>query len=307
MSDYDVVVVGGGLAGLTAGMFAARYGHSTLVLEPNIPGGHLVNVESIPDFPGFPEGVAGYSLCPMVQEQAMNQGAEFAMAEVQGLKRQDGLWEVKTSQGSHRAKAVIVAAGSHPRPTGIPGEAELESKGVCHCATCDGAFYEGQVVGVIGGGDAALQESLTLTEYASQVIIFHRGDVLPAQQAWQKAVGDNRKITVRLNAAVVAILGEDGVTGLRVRDAVSGNEETVDVAGVFIYAGSSPNTGFLGGLVALDETGRVPTDVWMRTERPGLFAAGDIRHDSASHAITAAGDGATAAVAAHRYIADHES
>ncbi len=134
-----------------------------------------------------------------------------------------------------------------------------------------------------------------------------RCDVLPAQQAWQKAVGDNRKITVRLNAAVVAILGEDGVTGLRVRDAVSGNEETVDVAGVFIYAGSSPNTGFLGGLVALDETGRVPTDVWMRTERPGLFAAGDIRHDSASHAITAAGDGATAAVAAHRYIADHES
>ncbi|MCL4535963.1 MAG: FAD-dependent oxidoreductase [Bacteroidetes bacterium] len=301
--DYDVVIVGAGLAGMTAAIFAARHGHSTLVLEPNVHGGHLVNVEKIEDYPGFPDGVPGYELCPLVLDQAANQGAEFQMAEAQGLEAQDAYWLVATNQGSYRAKAVIVAAGSHPKSLNIPGESEFISKGVCHCATCDGAFFEGQVVGVIGGGDSALQEALTLTSYASQVIIFNRRGEFSAQQAYQQAVAGHSKISVRNNTAVEEILGDEGVTGVRVRDTLTGKEDKVELAGVFIYVGSEPSTAFLRGVLRLDEAGRVPTDIWMRTELAGVFAAGDIRSDSAAQAITSAGDGATAAIAAHRYIA----
>ena len=304
MADYDVVVVGGGLAGLTAGLFAARCGRRTLVLEPTVPGGHLVNVDKVEDFPGFLEGVAGYDLCPTVQEQAANQGAEFRLAEALGLERLDRDWLVTTTEGEYRAQAVIVAVGSRPRELGVPGESRLRGKGVSQCATCDGPLFRGRRVGVVGGGDSALQEALTLASYASEVIVLHRREELRAQEAYQRRVQDDARISLRTNAIVEEILGDEAVAGIRVREAVSGAEERIELWGVFVYVGLEPNTAFLKGKLRLDETGHIPTDIWMRTELPGVFAAGDIRGDSAAQAITCAGDGATAAIAAHGYLQD---
>lgn len=303
--DYDVVIVGGGLAGLTAGLFAARYGLATLVLEASIPGGHLISVEKIEDFPGFPEGVAGYELCPTVQQQAANQGAEFQRVEVQSLEARDRSWFVATSEGKYRAKAVVIATGSKPKELDVPGEKRLFSKGVSHCASCDGPFFNGQVVAVVGGGDSALQEALSLTNHASQVIVFHRGDDFSAQHTFQQRVLNHSNISVRYHTVVEEILGEDAVTGVRVREVATGGEAQVKLSGVFVYVGLEPNTAFLKGIMRLTDTGHIPTDVWMRTELPGVFVAGDIRQDSAAQAITSAGDGAVAAIAAHRYIKEH--
>ncbi len=174
MADFDVVIIGSGLGGLTAGLFAARHGLSTLILESNIPGGHLISIEKIEDFPGFPDGIAGYDLCPTVQRQAAEQGAEFQRAEVQRLEADGRFWQVVTSEENHRAKAVIVATGSALKELGVPGEAKLLGRGVSHCASCDGPLYNERVVGVVGGGDSALQEALTLSNYAESVMIFHR-------------------------------------------------------------------------------------------------------------------------------------
>ncbi len=302
-SRYETVIVGAGLAGLTAGLFAARQGHSTLVLEAQVPGGHLVNIHKIEDFPGFPEGVAGYELCPLVQEQAASQGAEFALATVERIEPADEAWRVLTSDGTYHAGAVIVASGSRPRPLGVPGEERLTGRGVSHCASCDGPFFRGGTVGVVGGGDSALQEALALTEYAARVIILHRSAGLTAQQTYRQRALAHPAIEVRSNMAVTEVLGEGTVSGVRLRDA-AGTESVLALAGLFVYVGLAPNTACLRDLDVLDASGRVPTDGWMRTARPGLLAAGDTRSDSAAQAITAAGDGATAAIAAHRYLAD---
>jgi thioredoxin reductase (NADPH) len=303
-SEYHVAIIGAGVAGLTAALFAARLGHSTLVIERFAPGGHLVNVESIEDFPGFPNGVAGYELGPLIQEQAANQGAEFQMAEVQSLEASDSCWRVNTAEGRCRAKAVIVACGSEPRDLGVPGESRLRGQGVSNCASCDGPLYSERAVGVVGGTIYMLQEALTLAKYAGRVILFHSEGASPAQQTLWRRVLDDAKIDVRYNTTVDEILGEDAVTGVRLRDAVTGEKSQVELAGIFIYAGLKPNTEFLKSLLRLDHDGRIPTDACMRTEFPGLFAAGDLRADSAGLAITSSGDGAAAALAAHRYIED---
>ena len=323
LGDYDIIVIGGGLAGLTAGLFAARYGHSTLVLESTVPGGHLINVEKIEDFPGFPAGIAGFDLCPMVQEQAQSQGAHFELAEVEGLEQggpdipagpggadhADGAdippgrgWRVATSEGSYGARAVIVAAGSRPKALGVPGEERLYGRGVSHCASCDGPLFRGRIVGVVGGGSAALQEALTLANHASRVIVFNQEAAFSGQETYRRRVAAESKIEARHNMAVEEVLGESAVAGVRVRDVATGAQSQVDLAALFVYAGLEPNTAFLRGRLRLTDDGRVPTNAWLRTELAGVFAAGDVRHDSAHHAITAAGDGATAAIAAHRYL-----
>jgi len=305
MSDYDVIVVGSGLAGLTAGLFAARHGLSTLVLESNIPGGHLISIEKIEDFPGFPDGIAGYDLCPTVQRQAADHGAQFQRAEVLSLEAQDRMWSVATDEERHRAKAVIVATGSSLKDLGVPGEAKLMGRGVSHCASCDGPLYNGQTVGVVGGGDSALQEALTLAKYAAQIIVFQHAADFSAQQWYRERVLSGAKISARYQTVVEEILGDDMVTAVRVRDLVSGESSKVDLTGLFVYVGLKPNTEFLKNLLRLSETGHVPTDNWMKTARDGLYAAGDIRQDSAAQAITSSGDGATAAIAAYRYIKEN--
>ncbi len=302
MSDYDVIVAGSGLAGLTAGLFAARYGLSILVLEANIPGGHLISIEKIEDFPGFPDGIAGYDLCPNVQRQAADHGAEFRRAEVRSLIPEGPFWSVVTDEEQHRAKAVIIATGSSLKELGVPGETKLMGRGVSHCASCDGPLYNDKIVGVVGGGDSALQEALTLANFAASVLIFTREESFTAQFSYVQRALSQTKIVPRHRTAVEKILGNDVVSGVRLRDLESNESLQIDLAGLFVYVGMKPNTTFLKDLLHLSETGHVPTDGWLRTEREGLYAAGDIRQDSAAQAIACAGDGATAAIAAYRYI-----
>jgi thioredoxin reductase (NADPH) len=302
MAEYDVVIIGSGLAGMTAGLFAARCGLSTLVLEANIPGSHLISIERIEDFPGFPDGIAGYELCPNVQRQAADQGAEFQRAEVERLEADDRFWSVVTSEERHRAKAVIVATGSTIKELGVPGEAKLTGKGVSHCASCDGPLYNGQIAGVVGGGDSALQEALTLTNYAERVILFQDAENFSAQHIYQERVLAQPKIEIHYQTIIEEVLGENAVTGARVRQVATGEKSQIDLSALFVYVGLAPNTALLKDTLRLGDKGHVPTDVWMRTERPGVYAVGDIRQDSARQAITSAGEGAVAAIAAHRYI-----
>ena len=302
MADFDVLIIGSGLGGLTAGLFAARHGLSTLILESNIPGGHLISIEKIEDFPGFPDGIAGYDLCPTVQRQAADQGAEFQRAEVQSLEADGRFWQVVTSEEKHWAKAVIVATGSALKELGVPGEAKLLGRGVSHCASCDGPLYNERVVGVVGGGDSALQEALTLSNYAESVVIFHRGEKFSGQHAYLQRALSDAKIAPRYRTAVEEILGDEVVSAVRVRNLVTDEVSQIDLAGLFVYVGMKPNTAFLKNILKLSDTGHVPTDGWMKTERDGLYAVGDIRQDSAAQAVTSAGDGATAAIAAYRYI-----
>ena len=300
--EYDVVIVGAGVAGLMAGTYAARYGMRTAIIEQMMPGNQIINVERIENFPGFPQGVSGAELGPLMQEQAMNAGSEFLMAEATGLVL-DGHYKVlDTTDGYHRAKAVIVAAGSRLKKLGIPGEEEMYGSGVSHCATCDGPLFNGEVVGVAGGGDSAADEALTLTEYAEKVYLFHRSDRLQSQKVLSDRLLGHQKIDVFYNTAVESIEGDRLVTGVKVRNVVTNLADAVDLAGLFVYVGLEPNTEFMRGVLKLDNAGHIPVDIWMETEVAGLYAAGDIRQHSVAQLASAAGDGATAAIAAFRYV-----
>ena len=301
-NEFDVLVIGGGLAGLTAGMYAARYGLNTGVMEQMMGGAQIINLEKIENFPGFPEGIAGAELGPAAQEQAMNAGAQFVMAEATRVS-QDGDYKVVTSDaGEYRAKAVIVAAGSSLREMGIPGETEFYGRGVSHCATCDGPMFMGETVGVVGGGDSAADEALTLTDYAGKVLLFHRRGELRAQQVLQERLMGNRKIEVYWNTLVEEVIGEDTVSGVRVRNVITNLEETVGLTGLFVYVGLDPNSAMVNGLANLDNSGHIQVNLSMETGVPGLYAVGDIRQNSAAQLVASAGDGATAAVAAFGYV-----
>ncbi len=305
-NDYDVLVIGGGLAGLTAGMFAARYGLRTGLIEQMMGGAQIINIENIENFPGFPQGIAGAELAPAAQEQAMNAGTVFIMAEATDISRDGQHRVVATDGGDYRAKAVIVASGSSLRKLGIPGEEEMYGRGVSQCATCDGPLYTGQVVGVVGGGDSAADEALTLTQYADRVLLFHRQEQLDAQMALQDRLHQSRKIEVVWNSRVEAVLGEDTVSAVRVRNVVTNLENVVDLSGLFVYVGLTPNSQLVKDLVKLDNAGHIPVNISMETEVPGLYAAGDSRQRSASQLVTSAGDGATAAIAAFKYISSKD-
>ena len=299
--EFDVLIIGGGMAGLTAGIYASRYGLNTAIVEQMMAGAQIINLEKIENFPGFPQGIAGYELGPATQEQAMNAGVEVLMDTVTGVSVDGDYLRVTGDMGgSYRGKAVIMAAGSSLRSLGIPGEEEFEGRGVSHCATCDGPLYMGQTVAVVGGGDSAADEALTLTEYTERVILFVRGDSLDAQQVLRDRIAANPKLEVRYGAEVAEIVGEDTVTGVKVRTA---DGETVEpLSGLFIYVGLDPNSAAVADLVPLDNAGHIPVGLSMDTPQPGLYAAGDIRQQSAAQLVASAGDGATAAIAAFRYI-----
>jgi thioredoxin reductase (NADPH) len=302
--DYEIAVAGGGPAGLTAALFAARHGRSTVLLDSLGVGGAILNTERVEDFPGFPEGVPGFELAPRMQEQVMDAGGAFAMSEVRRLEPRGDDWSLVTDDGDIGAAAVIVATGSRFRKLGVPREEEFEGRGLSACASCDGPLYRERLVAVCGDGDSALLETLELVGHGVRVVLLHPGEALAGQETYRRRVQDSAQVELRHRTILEEILGDGEVEGIRMRDVGTGASSTLPVAAVFANVGRVPNTSMLEGVVALDERGHVRTDIWMRTERAGLFAAGDVRADAAGQAISAAGDGATAAVAAHRYLAD---
>jgi thioredoxin reductase (NADPH) len=302
--ECDVVIAGGGIAGLTAGLTAARLGRKALVLTGDVPGGQLVSIAKIEGYPGFPEGVPGYDLCPMLQDQAAAAGAEFMMTGLERLDAQDRQWRVTTGEGDILARAVIVATGSSLKKLDVPGEQRLTGNGVSQCASCDAPLFRDRIVAVVGGGDSAMQEALTLAAFASKVIVLHRGDALIGQACYRDCVAAHPKIDIRFNTAVTEILGEAKVTGLRTRKLREAAIVDLKVAAIFAYVGLQPNTAVLQDRLSLDLAGKIPTDVWMRSELIGVCAAGNVTSQSSCRAVSAAGDGASAAVTLDRYLTD---
>ena len=305
-ADYDVLIVGGGLAGMTAGMYAARYGLRTAIVERMMGGSSIINVEKVENFPGFPEGVMGADLAAMTQEQAMTSGAEFIMGEVSGISLDGDYRVVSADSGDVKAKTLIIAAGSTPRLLGIPGEEEFMGRGVSQCATCDGPLYSGEVVGVAGGGDSAADEALVLAQYVERVLLFHRRGELRAQQSLVDRVLAEPKIEVVWNTVIDEVLGENTVSGVRATNTATGEQGARELSGLFVYVGLAPNANVAGGLLETDGGGHIPVNVSMETAVPGVYAVGDIRQHSSSQLVSAAGDGATAAIAAYRYIAGRD-
>ena len=296
------MIIGGGLAGLTASIYSARYGLSTGVIELMMGGASIINLEKIENFPGFVEGISGAELGPAAQEQAMNVGVDFIMAEATGIKTDGEYKVISTDSGDYRAKAVIVAAGSQLKHLGIPGEEEFNGRGVSHCATCDGPMFMGETVGVVGGGDSAADEALTLTEYAEKVMVFHRRDELRAQKILQDRLLRNPKIEMVWNAELQEIIGEDTVSGVKIKNVVTNHEETIGLTGLFVYVGLEPNSGIASAVSKTDNAGHIDVNISMETSTQGIYAVGDIRQSSARQLVASAGDGATAAVGAFNYI-----
>ena len=300
MQHADVVIIGAGVAGLTAAMVAAGHGVSTLVIEQLGPGGQISTIEKITNFPGFPDGIAGYELGPLLQQQAEAAGAVLQLDSVSAIAVDGCNYRLTCADEDITARAVIIAAGSSLRKLAIAGEAEFTGRGVSHCAACDGPLFKGQPVVVVGGGDSAFDEALVLAGHASEVTVIHRGPVPSARSAAIAQLAALPHVHIVADAELVAIEGDKALTGIVIR---RGAEiERKSCRAIFAYTGLEPRTGFLKDLIALDAQGRIVTDLMMRTSRPGLFAAGDIRAGSVNVLASVAGDAATAAISAVRYL-----
>jgi len=299
---YDVVIIGGGPAGLTAGLYASRAKLNSLLIEKGLVGGQVANAERVENYPAFPEGIGGLELGQLMHQQATKYGLKTLLAEVTGIELQRERKMIRTTEGDFIAKAVIIAGGSERQKLGVPGEEEFTGKGVSYCATCDAAFFREQPVAVVGGGDAAITEALHLAKFASRVTVIHRRDQLRASRILQEKAFSQPKIEFRWDSIVEKIEGENLVKRIRLRQVKTGEKSALEVAGIFMSIGLKPNTDYLKSILSLDVTGLIITDGKMETEIPGIFAAGDIRHNSARQVITAAGDGATAAIYAEKFI-----
>lgn len=302
MDIKDLVIIGGGPAGMTAGLYAARAAMRTLLLEQGMPGGQAATTDRIDNYPGFPQGIAGPELMMQMDEQARRFGVEVEFAKVNEIVPGQGMFTLKTESGDISARALVVATGAASRALGVPGEQAFMGRGVSYCATCDGAFFQGKKVAVVGGGDSALQEGLFLTKFAEKVYIIHRRDELRATKVIQEKAMKNEKIEFILNAAVTSILGTDNVEAVKIVDVKTKEEKSVAVDGVFVYIGKKPASDLVKELVRVDEKGYIIVDQQMMTSVPGIFAAGDVRQTPLRQVVTAVADGAIAAVAAEHYI-----
>src|SRR5437867_2204356 len=305
-TEYDVIIVGAGPAGLCAAMYAGRGMLKALTIERGAPGGELLNTDLIEDYIGF-ESIKGWELAQKMAEHAKKFGAEIVTDTVETIRKADDGWfDVATARGKmYRAPAVILTAGGTPVKLGVPGEKEYAGKGVSYCAVCDGHFFRGEVLAVVGGGDAACEEADFLTRYATKVYLIHRRDQFRASPIIQKKVFDNPKIEVIWNTVVEHIEGEGScVKRLALRDTVSGKKSRLPVGGIFVFIGFRPNTGIVKGHFNHDGAGYFLTDERMMSSIPGLFAAGDVRAQLTRQVTTAVGDATTAAIAAAKYIGE---
>jgi thioredoxin reductase (NADPH) len=301
---YDVIIVGAGPAGLCAGMYAGRGMLKAVTIERGAPGGELLNTDLIEDYIGF-ESIKGWELAQKMTEHAKKFGAEIVTDTVERIHRDaDGWFDVETARGTtYRSQAVILTAGGTPTKLGIPGEKEYAGKGVSYCAVCDGAFFKGERLAVVGGGDAAVEEADYLTRYASKVTLVHRRDEFRASQIIQDRAFANPKIEVIRNTVVPEIAGnERGVTHAVLENTTTGARSNLDVGGVFIFVGFKPNTQLVDGHVDHDAGGYFITDNRMMTSMAGLFAAGDVRSQLTRQITTAVGDATTAAIAVEKYL-----
>ncbi len=301
--EYDVVIIGGGPAGLAAGLYTSRARLSSLMIEKALAGGLIVNSGTVENYPGFPDGIGGYDLAELMSRQAGKYGLETLTAEVTGVELDGGRKIVSTTEGEVTARALIVAGGSERIKLGVPGEGEFTGRGVSYCAICDGSFFQDKVVAVVGGGNTAINEALDLTKFAARIIVVHRRQELRATRILQERAFAEPKIEFQWDSVVESIEGGEMVRSLRLRNVKSGEKSVLEISGVFVALGFTPNTGYLKGVVPLDEHGSVTTNEKMETGVPGIFAAGDIRSNSVRQVIAASGDGATAAIYAEKYLA----
>ena len=298
---YDVIIVGGGPAGLSAGIYTARARLNSLLVERGAVGGQIINTEWVENYPGI-ESIGGIELTMVMQKQAEKFGLETVIADVTGMVVKGKEKLVKTTKGEFVAKAVIITGGSERQKLGIPGEAEYTGKGVSYCATCDGAFFRDKQVAVVGGGNAAITEALELTKFASKISVIHRRDELRATKILQEKAFAEPKIEVLWDTVIDEITGETFVGKLKVHNVKTDEKSDLDVSGVFMAVGFKPNTGYLKDVLELDAIGSIVASDKMETSVPGIYAAGDIRSNSIRQVIAAAGDGAVAAVNVERYL-----
>lgn len=306
MFDWDAVIIGGGPSGLTAGLYLGRANRRVLLLDKDAPGGYLRNIALVENYPGFPEGVPGAQLAAAMVRQAQRYGLQTETAEVTSLEVFSGTRYVGCSRGQgYTTGVVIIAGGSKNKKLGVPGEAELAGKGVFECAFCDGGHFADKVVAVCGGGDSGVGEALYMSKIASRVIIVEAMPALTATGVLQDRVKTDPRIEVRCGARVEAIVGSDKVAGVEILDS-AGRKEVLKVDGVLVHVGLVPNTGYLEGVVPLDDRGQVIVGAGMETEVPYILSAGDIRSGSPRQVATAVGDGAIAAITAQRLLQEGE-
>lgn len=300
---YDAIIIGGGPAGLTAGIYLDRARMNTLLIEKALPGGQAILTEIIENYPGFPLGIAGPELMQKMEEQAIRFGLKIEYGETVEVKiKEDKVKIVKINNKEYKTLAIILASGAEASKLGVPGEEELKGRGVSYCATCDAPFFKDQKIVVVGGGDTAIEEALYLTKFAQEVTIIHRRDRLRATRILQERVFSNKKINFSWDSVVTKILGKEKVEGILVQNKKTGEEKEIFCQGVFVFVGNIPNSKFLNKIIKLDEKGYILTDDNMMTSQEGIYACGDVRKKLLRQVVTACGEGATAAFAAQKYI-----
>jgi thioredoxin reductase (NADPH) len=302
--DYDVIIIGGGPAALSAAIYTCRALLKTVILEKRYVGGQLLGTELIENYPGFPDVISGVDLTQRMEAQAKRFGLEIKYEEVSKLELIDGLKIVTTDTDKYASHMVILASGADPKKLGIPGEEEFYGRGVSYCATCDGAFFMNKDVAVVGGGDSALTEAIFLTKYARTVQIIHRRDVFSATKIYQDEAFSNQKINVIFNTLIESIYGKEKVEGIITQSVLTKEKKSIACNGVFIFVGSIPNTGFLGNLLCVDVGCHIETNIHMETAIEGLYAVGDVRKWSYRQIATGAGEGVIAAIAAEHKLAE---
>ncbi len=308
MKVFDVIIIGGGVGGLSAAIYAARGNLKTAVFEKALVGGQINITFEVENYPGFPEVMSGFELTDKFKQQADKFGPEFIEEEVVKVdfKSKDGLKTIYTEDDEYKAKTIIVATGAHPRKLGCPGEEDYIGKGVSYCATCDGALYRDKVVAVIGGGDSAVEEGMFLTRFAKKVYIIHRRDELRAVKSIQDRAFKNEKMEFIWDSVVEEVKGDNLVSHINIKNVKSNETKDLAVDGVFVYVGIIPNNELLREEITLDGSGFVPTNEIMETNIPGVFAIGDLRVTPLRQVITASSDGAIAAFYAEKFISEHE-